>query len=269
MGRLHDVQHFIDGMTKARTPKGLEQALSDVSAAMGFDVVTIFHHVDLSRIDPQYRHMQRGELVGITTAAVSWSEYYRDNNLIAVDPRVLACRRTVSPFRTDDVGGLINIGSAQREFFERQQHADIGESLTIPVHFPGEPSGSCTFSTNCKRRLPTNNLVMAHWVGSLAFQAGRTMLLSTRARRTTPHRRRLTERQLQCTTLVGQGLCEFEIGTRLGISPETVKKHLKEARVSCGVSKSIQLVMHALREEQITLCDIFRERDFEQQPWLR
>lgn len=259
MGRLHDVQQFVRGLNRVRTPKGLEQALSDVSRQMGFDVVTMFQHVDLSRVDPGYRHMQRGDLVGITNADVAWSEHYRDNNLVAVDPRVLACRRTVSPFRTEETGRLIEVGSAQRDVVDRQRRAGIGEGFTIPVHFPGEPSGSCTFSTKWGRAFPTDNLPMAHWIGIFAFQAGRTMLLDTRRRRA-PDPRHLTERQLQCTILVGRGLCEGEIGRRLGISRETVKRHLKDARLAYGVTKSIELVTLALRDDRITLRDIVGER---------
>jgi LuxR family quorum-sensing system transcriptional regulator CciR len=260
MGRLHDVQHFLGGLDAARTPKGLEQALSEVSREMGFDIVAMFHHVDLSRVDSHYRHMQRGELVGITSAPITWSEHYRDQNLIAVDPRVLASRRTMVPFQSEDIGQLIAIGAAQREVVERQRRAGIGESFTIPVHFPGEPSGSCTFSVKCGRPIPTNNLAMANWIGVFAFEVGRRLLRDARRRRNAPDLRRLTERQRQCTLLVAKGLCESEIGRRLGISPETVKRHLKEARLSFGVSKSVQLVTHALRDDQITLRDIFNER---------
>jgi LuxR family quorum-sensing system transcriptional regulator CciR len=204
--------------------------------------------------------MQRGDVVGITSASVAWSEHYRDNNLVAVDPRVLACRRSVTPFRTDEIGRLIDIGPAQRDVVERQRRADIGDGFTVPVHFPGEPSGSCTFSTRCGRALPTDNLAMAHWIGAFAFQAGRAMLMGARSRTKRPDPRPLTERQLQCTILVARGLCEGQIGQRLGISPETVKRHLKEARLSYGVTKSLQLVTHALRDNQITLRDIFAER---------
>lgn len=269
MGRLHDIQQFVDGLSKARSPKALEQALFDVAREMGFDLITMFHHVDLSRIDPDYRHMQRGELIAVTTAAVSWSEHYRDNNLMAVDPRVLACRRTVAPFSTDEIGRLIKIDSAQRDVVERQRRADIGEGITVPVHFPGEPSGSCTFSTRCGHSLPADSHAMAHWIGMIAFQAARTMLSETRRRRSGPSPRRLTDRQLQCIVLVGRGLCEDEIAKRLGISRETVKQHLKDARLSYGVAKSIQLVTHALRNEQIMLRDIVSERgpDFGPSGW--
>ncbi|HYG29176.1 MAG TPA: LuxR family transcriptional regulator [Allosphingosinicella sp.] len=259
MGRIGDVQRFIDDLREIRTPKGLEQSLHTVAKEMGFDLVTMFHHVDLSRIDPSLTHMRRGELVGITTAPVSWSEYYRDHKLVAVDPRVLATRRTMSPFRTSETGRIIQITSAQRAVIESQARANLGEGFTIPVHFPGEPSGSCTFIMSCGRALPTHNFGMAQWIGCSAFQAGRTILARARYGGPATPRARLTERQLQCTVLVGRGLSEGAIAKRLGISFETVKRHLKEARLACGVTKSVQLVTQSLQDGQITLRDIFAE----------
>jgi LuxR family quorum-sensing system transcriptional regulator CciR len=259
VGRIGDVQRFIDDLRQIRTPKGLEQSLHAVAREMGFDLVTMFHHVDLSRIDPSLTHMRRGELVGITTAPLSWSEHYRDNKFVAVDPRVLATRRTMSPFRTSETGRIIQITSAQRAVIESQARANIGEGFTIPVHFPGEPSGSCTFIMSCGRALPTQNFAMAHWIGSSAFQAGRSILASARNRGAMVKRTRLTERQLQCTILVGRGLSEEGIAKRLGISFETVKRHLKEARLACGVTKSVQLVTQSLHDGLITLRDIFAE----------
>ena len=259
MGRVRDVQQFLDRLGHVRTPKGLEGLISDIAVDMGFDLFTMYHHVDLSRIDPGYCHMQRGELVAVSTAPVAWSEHYRDNNFVTVDPRVLACRRTACPFRTDEMGRLVEITSAQRDVFEGQKRANIGESFTIPIHFPNEPTGSCTFSMAYGRSLPVQNLAMAHWIGSFAFEAGRTLL--TRLRNGGAHEpRRLTDRQLQCTILVGRGLCEREIARRLDISTETVKRHLKEARIAYGAAKSVQLVMNSLRDGHITLRDIFSER---------
>lgn len=260
MSRLCDVQQFVDSLQHARTAKGLEQLLLDVAREMGFDIITMYQHVDLSSVDPTYLHMQRGELLGVTTAPIGWSEHYRDNNLVAVDPRVLACRRTSAPFRTDEMGRIIRINSAQRAVIEGQKRANIGEGFIIPTHFPDEPSGSCTFSMLCGRALPANNLAMAHWIATFAFQAGRVLLARFRNPGTTAEMPRLTERQLQCTVLVGRGLREREIALRLGISTETVKRHLKEARLSYDVAKSIQLVTHALRDGHFTLRDLFREK---------
>lgn len=259
MSRLADVQRFIDDVGHARTPKGLEKQLSDVARDMGFDVVTLFHHVDLSRIVPSLRHMRRGELIGITTAPVSWSEYYRDHNFVAIDPRVLATRCTTAPFRSDEVGRIIRITPAQRNVMECQARGGLGHGFTVPIHFPGEPSGSCTFSVMGKRPLPAQNFAMAHLIANSAFQAGRTIIANARRGGARRERPRLTERQLQCTILVGRGLSECEIARRLGISMETVKRHLKEARQAYGVARSVQLVTQSLNDGQIQLRELLTE----------
>jgi LuxR family quorum-sensing system transcriptional regulator CciR len=260
VSRIGDVQRFIDDLSHVRSPKGLEKLLSDVAIGLGFDVITMFHHVDLSRITPSLAHMRRGELVGLTTAPLSWSEYYRDHNLVAVDPRVLATRRTTAPFRSDEMGRLVQFGSAQRALIDEQFRHDLGHGFTVPLHFPGEPSASCTFSMRGRRALPEQNFAMAHLIANSAFQAARTILANARRRGGPAERHRLTERQLQCTILVGRGLSECAIARRLGISMETVKRHLKEARQAYCVAKSVQLVTEALNDGQVTLRDLLTEK---------
>lgn len=233
--------------------------MADATRAMGFDNVTMFHHVDLAGVTPSLAHMRRGDLIGITTASIAWSEHYRDNNLVAVDPRVIATRCTTSPFRTDELARIIRVSSVHRSVIERQARADIGEAFTIPIHFPGEPSASCTFSMTRGRALPAENCAMAMMIGHSAFQSARTMLDGIRGNGAATRRLRLTERQLQCTLLVGRGLSEVDIAARLGISYETVKRHLKEARTAYGVTKSVQLVTRALQDGQVTLRDLLAE----------
>jgi LuxR family transcriptional regulator, quorum-sensing system regulator CciR len=67
---------------------------------------------------------------------------------------------------------------------------------------------------------------------------------------------KLTPRQIECTKLVGRGLTEAEIAEQLGVSTETIKRHLKEARRSYGVDKSIQLVTKSLADGLLTLQDL-------------
>ena len=257
MTRSHDIEQYINSVGQLRTPEGLKQLTSDVAREMGFDIVTLFHHVDLSRASHSLDHMHSGQMIGFSTCSPAWSEHYCRQNLLAVDPRVRATRRTASPFSTQEIGKMIPITAVHRSMVETQRRYDLGEGFTIPLHFPGEPSASCTFSMLCGRQLPSQNFGMAHWIATLAFQAGRTMLSRARNEGMMAESPRLTERQLQCTVLVGRGLSEDEIAARLGVSGETVKRHLKEARRTYGVTKSVQLVTESLRLGHITLRDIF------------
>lgn len=256
MSRTHDIQQYIAALGRLRTPTGLQQLTSDISREMGFDVVTLFHHVDLSRASHSLDHMRSGEMIGFSTSPPEWSEHYCRHNLLAVDPRVRAVRATSSPFSTQEIGKLITITPAHRAVVEAQRRHRLGDAFTIPLHFPGEPSASCTFTVPCGRALPSQNFAMAHWVATSAFQAARTMLERVRSDGRLADTPRLTDRQLQCTVLVGRGLSEDAIARQLGVSGETVKRHLKEARRAYGVTKSAQLVVETLRAGHITLRDI-------------
>jgi LuxR family quorum-sensing system transcriptional regulator CciR len=256
---MMDVQRFICDANHARTPKALEALTSDIASEMGFEFITLFHHVDLSSIEPSYSHMASGKLIGITTASVAWSEFYRDNKLIECDPRVAAVNKTIGSFATNDIGRLVSVTASHRAMIESQRRANIGEGYTVPVHFPGEPSGSCSFSVSPGRALPSRNFAMAHWIGSSAFEAARTIWNRARRSGSRLSNPTLTERQLQCVVLVARGYNERLIGRRLGIAAETVKRHLKDARTAYGATKSIQLVTHALHDGQITLADLLTE----------
>ncbi|HEY5879146.1 MAG TPA: response regulator transcription factor [Nakamurella sp.] len=55
----------------------------------------------------------------------------------------------------------------------------------------------------------------------------------------------LTDRELEITTLVGQGLSNLEIAKRLTISPATAKTHVNRAMMKTGARDRAQLVVFA------------------------
>lgn len=258
MSRLADVQAFIDASRAIKAPRALEALLANISSQMGFDHYALIHHVDLSAYSRSLTHMDRGELVAVSNYPEGWVEEYIRRNIVSDDPVLIASHRTNVGFRWDEVPDLIDFTTAHREVTEDTRRAGLVNGYTVPAHVPGEPTGSCNFAVRCGRSLPEENLPMAQLVGSFAFQAARAMVVNARKRKLKPKPRRLTDRQLQCTVLVGRGLTEQQIASRLGISDETVKRHLKEARQVYEVSKSIQLVTRSLYDGQIALTDLLK-----------
>ncbi|QAY78325.1 LuxR family transcriptional regulator [Sphingosinicella sp. BN140058] len=243
-----------------RGPRALESLLGDVARQMGFDHFALMHHVDLAPYRTGLDHMERGEMVAISDYPSAWIEEYVRRNIVADDPVLLASRHSIVGFAWDRMPDLITLTMEHRALMEDTHRAGIGDGYTVPAHIPGEAAGSCTFATRTGRALPVHNLAMAQLVGAYAFQAARTMVINARRHPAAqPPRPRLTDRQLQCTVMVGRGMTEREIARRLGISDETVKRHLKEARQVYEVSKSIELVTRALHDGQISLFDLVRD----------
>lgn len=53
----------------------------------------------------------------------------------------------------------------------------------------------------------------------------------------------LTQREMEIAVLLGKGLKASEIGQHLGISEQTVKRHLSNARTATGARNSTHLAV--------------------------
>jgi len=256
--RLADAQAFIERSRVAESPQEMAALMSDIAAYMGFDHYSLMHHVDLSSYRKDLGHMAEGELILLTSHPESWVEHYIEDDLLQIDPVVAASNLRVTGFSWNEIATLIDMTTEQRGFLDDVARSGIGDGCTVPIHAPGQASGSCSFSMRLGRPLPTSNLPMAHLIGAFAFEAARAVVVN--ARKLEAQHTRLTERQVECAILVGRGLTEPDIAKQLGISEETVKRHLKEARTACGATKSFQVVIRLLYEGRISLTDLLHMR---------
>ena len=74
---------------------------------------------------------------------------------------------------------------------------------------------------------------------------GRVVAQPTHRAATRPVPGDLTDRELEITTLVGQGLSNLEIANRLTISPATAKTHVNRAMMKTAARDRAQLVIFA------------------------
>ncbi len=255
---FEEVERFIEQSRRATTPRELECLLGDITNAMGFDYYALMHHVDLAPMRRDLRHMCNGTLVAITNYPEAWVDSYVSRNLVASDPVHLASHRTNVGFRWGEADRFLRLSSEHREMFDDTRRAGIVDGYTVPANVPGEANGSCTFATRRGRMLPERNFAMAQLVGSFAFQAARSLVARAQAEPFYLEPPILTQRQLECVLLVGRGKSDWEIGRILGISEETVKHHMKQAREQYDVPKRVQVVMRAVYDGQISLSDVLK-----------
>jgi DNA-binding CsgD family transcriptional regulator len=65
----------------------------------------------------------------------------------------------------------------------------------------------------------------------------------------------VTPRQRECIVLVARGKSDRQISDILGISPETVHRHVEAAKKRFAVATRVELVVLALLNSQITFAD--------------
>lgn len=249
--QLNDVHAFIARARQAATPQDLNDVMQSITREMGFDHFTLAHHLNLNAAERSDSTMTRH--VALSDYPQTWMERSFDGRF-SQNPVRRCSYRTSLGFAWDRIGDFIKLSQEDRNIVAAWAEIGIGDGYTVGTHLPGEASGSCSFTMRTGRQVPRGSLAMAHLIGSFAFQAGREMV--SRHGNKQPDQPQLTTRQLECIILVARGKTDWEIARVLGISEETVKQHLKDARARYDVSKRVQVVLRVVRDGLVSLNDL-------------
>lgn len=248
MSQANDLQDFVRQCNLAGSEEQLFGLLDEATRSLGFEQFAMGHHVDLSG--------PPGNAVRLTTYDPNWVEIAVNKRFYVDDPIHAASAKTAVGFLWSDVGKIIELTDRQKGILENARKFGLAEGFTVPVHVPGEYQGTCSFGARTLENLQPDALPRAQLVASFAFEAARRIV---RAKRRDQHASpipSLTERQLNCVTLVAMGKSDWEIGKILGISEGTAHEHVEAARKRYGVAKRTQLVIRALFDGQISFSDI-------------
>ena len=255
MSRLALLDEFLSASRKVRTPDDLHRVMQDVTREIGFDHFALVHHVDLRPNGSMVDHVVTDDFAVLSDYPQFWIDQYIAGTVVANDPVLVASQKTSTGFWWDEISDLINLTNAQRDILENGVRAGLGNGFTVPAHVPGELFGSCNFAVAAGKDPPRENFALAQLIGSHAFNAARQMVGRLRkAGEFAPVK--LTDRQIECLVLVARGKTDWEIGQILGISHMTVRDHLKDARQRYDVTKTVQVLMRAVFDEQIPLTDV-------------
>jgi LuxR family quorum-sensing system transcriptional regulator CciR len=169
----------------------------------------------------------------------------------------MASQTSAAGFRWSEIARLIRLTTRQKQILEEAKSNGMGEGFTVPMHIPGECAGSCNFGRAPGKALNEAILPTAQFVGSFAFEAARR--LANRhgtVERNQSDKPALSTRQLDCLVLIGRGRTEAEAARLLGVQPDTVHKHIDNAKIKYGVSSRDQLIVRALFDNQISFHDL-------------
>lgn len=241
------VDVFVRDISEIGSENELAEALAEISREMGFRYFALTHHVDLRRAaHPAIR---------LDNYPPDWVDWFDEARLGPSDPVHRASHQTSVGFAWSQLPQMIALTPRDHEILERASTRGIGDGFTVPAHVPGEANGSCSFAVEPGRPLDEEHLPLAQLVGAFAFEAARRLW---RVQTTAPPRPRLTDRQRDCVVWAAKGKTDWEISVILGISHETVIRHLKQARERYGVSKRTLLAISALFDGTISFIDVLK-----------
>lgn len=237
------VRSFVEQAQAVETPSGLFDLMAMTCTDLGFRHFALIHHVDL--------RVPRPGIINLNNYPSVWADYFIERQLYRIDPVLQACLRNAGGFSWSDLTKLIRPDARQRAVLRDAAREGLSEGVTVPAAVCGEPHGSCSFAApRCLKKFARNGLV-AQLVGAFGFEAARRV---ARVKRVDPPK--LTPRQRECISLIGQGKSNWEIAAILGLQPPTVNSYLADARKRYDVVSRAQLVAQALLEGEISFSEL-------------
>lgn len=242
-----EVECFLNAIALAGDIGALSMILDEMTGRLGFAHFALTHHANI--------HDAPHAIIRLHNYPAAWVDYFDEHRLGLSDPVHRASHRTSAGFRWNAVPELIQMTPGDHKLLGLAHEHGLADGFTVPANVVGEATGSCSFAIAPGRDLPTDRLQWAQLAGIAAFEGARRIWLA--AAGPPGPRPRLTDRQRDCLIWAARGKTAWESARILGISEETVVRHLKQARDRYGVEKQTSLLIRALFDGIISFSDIF------------
>lgn len=244
MKHIYLAEELAHEITVATEEERLFAALSQAAERMGFDHFALaFDRRGGS--DP-------GSIL-VHNYPDPWAKVYIGLDLAATDPIRRASERSLTGFQWDRLEQYIPLTRGDRQILAVARENGIGDGYTVPRHLPGEASGTCSFAVAPGAPFPGDMLHAAEILGAIALASAR-QLVGPVPRKTKPV---LSERQRECVLWTARGKTAGETALILGITEDTVVRHLKLARRRYAVHCRQMLILCALFDGLIGFSDIY------------
>lgn len=243
------VGQLIGMVDEVASADDLMAAMSDICTILGFQFFALSHHVDLLKAS--------SSAIRLHNYPARWADYYDANALGVSDPVHRASHKTRVGFRWSRMPDMIPLTASDRQVLALGREQGVGDGFTVPANVPGEACGSCSFANEAGKPLPDDMLWLAELVGGFAFECARR-LWSVRRIIGEEKAPVLTDRQRDCILWASRGKSDWEISRILGVSEETVARHIRQGCERYGVNKRTLLAIRTLFDGTLTFTDILR-----------
>jgi LuxR family quorum-sensing system transcriptional regulator CciR len=246
MRRLGSVERFARLATQLGSFAELNDFMLELTPKLGFNYFALTHYV----ADPL-----EAKVANLTSFPERWVSTATERHYWKDSPIALACKRSLAGFAWSDLPARIPLTKRHREILRAAQMRGVGEGFSVPANIPKGVSGSISFAMEEQRPLPVGAFHATQYLACFAYEAGqRIARLQRRGALLAPPN--LSMRQLDCVILVARGKSDWEAGQLLGISKETVHKHIQASMRRLGVTTRTQLVVRALYDSHVSFGDV-------------
>lgn len=240
-----DAAHaFARDVMRVEDEAGLIDLLREVCDRLGCSWFALSHHIDFLAAP------EKG--IRVHNYPEEWARWFDERRLGLSDPVHRFAQRRLSGFLWHDMADFASRRPQDADVIARARHYGIGDGLTIPTHLPGEAHGSVSFAWAPGEMVRPRALFFAQMIASHAFEAAR-LLAHPELKAAGP---RLTDRQRECLIWSASGKSAWAIARILGLSQDTVKEHLRNARARYDATDRTTLTTRALWGGDISFGDL-------------
>lgn len=240
-----DAAHaFALDVMRVKDKAGLADLLREACGRMGCSWFALSHHIDFLAAP------EKG--IRIHNYPDDWARWFDERGLGLSDPVHRASQRSMAGFLWHDMTRYDRPRSGDEFILAEAERHGIGDGLTVPAHLPGDAFGSVSFAWRPGFSANLDALQFARMIGGPAFEAAR-LIANPGLARAGP---RLTDRQRDCLIFAAMGNPIWRIAELLGLSSDTVREHLRNARQRYEANGGITLTVRALYDGDISFADI-------------
>jgi LuxR family quorum sensing-dependent transcriptional regulator len=174
----------------------------------------------------------------------AWSRHYFSKGLVARDPCAAQCLRSSQLFSWRSIAQK-RLQREERAVMETAADFGLRDGFCLPVHGATGEIGVISLAGQSLEHSRRGRFVIEA-AGYCSYQKlGRLRQASVRPV--------LTKRQAEVCDWVAAGKSLPEIAEILGISRETVERHLKDSRARLGAANRVHTVVTAIRRREILI----------------
>lgn len=236
--RLHSshILDVIDQLNAAESAQVILRLLSEFAAPFGFSNAAAAQIINPCAANDIAASWQR-----VHNMPEDWFETWMQDNAMIHDPVITGDLTSTQPFFWRDAYRCAS--AAGFEVLEHAREIDLNDGFAIPIRSLDGPPGLVTFGGE-RIDLAMEEAQALHLVASHAFAClSRKWSQALKAETPKPH---FTARETEVMHWVAAGKTNWEIGTILNISVNTVDKHIAAAKTKLGATTKVAAVVAAL-----------------------
>lgn len=153
----------------------------------------------------------------------AWTDTYRREGFIDIDPMPRIAANQTAPFRWSEVSSLTELSAAEKDYLNQAREAGFGDGLAVPVFGPNNRNGYFAIGFGKDAEMPNAEKTSdIHWACQAVHLRYCDVILKA-----LPETVALSERETQILGFVVRGLSNQMIADKLNISANTVDTYVR------------------------------------------